>query len=290
MIDRITVGVAITRPDGTIEHANRYLRELLDVHDVSPVDLPLECFEEKPATACSAGRRTPGAPGLDCRTMRVRSRKGKTLEFLHAPYPLYDDAGVATHFVHVLQVLGDEQMVETLSRLAFYDSLTGLPNRNLFNDRLERGIAAAQRHRGAFALLYIDIDHFKTVNDAFGHEAGDALLREVAARLGRSVRASDPAARWGGDEFVVILDGVADRRAAAPIASKLLSACAGAYQVSGHERRVTLSIGASFYPRDGSDAATLLGRADRAMYEVKASGRNGYRAEEISTDYCAMAG
>ena len=279
MIERIAVGVAITRPDGTLEHANRYLYEVLEVHSVEPVELLFDCFEGGVGMS-GQDRQRPGAFESGYRVARVRNSSGKTLDILYAVYPLYDEIGVATHFAHFLHYLGDERRLETLSRLAFYDSLTGLPNRNLFNDRLDRALAAGQRNRGAFALLYIDIDHFKQVNDAFGHEAGDELLREVAVRLAQSVRASDTIARWGGDEFVAILDGVVDQQLVARVASKLLTACGSPYAVRGRDCRITLSIGASLYPRDGHDAATLLERADRAMYEVKARGRNGYHALE----------
>lgn len=279
MIERIAVGVAITRPDGTLEHANRYLYEVLEVHSVEPVELLFDCFEGG-AGMSGQDRQRLGAFESGYRVARVRNSSGKTLDILYAVYPLYDEIGVATHFAHFLHYLGDERRLETLSRLAFYDSLTGLPNRNLFNDRLDRALAVGQRNRGTFALLYIDIDHFKQVNDAFGHEAGDELLREVAVRLAQSVRASDTVARWGGDEFVAILDGVVDQQLVARIASKLLTACGSPYAVRGRDCRITLSIGASLYPRDGHDAATLLERADRAMYEVKARGRNGYHALE----------
>lgn len=279
MIERIAVGVAITRPDGTLEHANRYLYEVLEMHSGEPVQQIFDCFE------CGTGisgkdRQRPGAFESGYRVASVRNSRGKTLDILYAVYPLYDEAGVSTHFAHVLQYLGDERRLETLSRLAFYDILTGLPNRNLFNDRLNHALATAQRNCVAFALLCIDIDHFKQVNDAFGHEAGDELLRELAVRLAQSVRASDTVARWGGDEFVAILDGVASQELAARIASKLLNACGSPYAVRGRDCSITLSIGASLYPRDGHDAATLLERADRAMYEVKARGRNGYHALE----------
>lgn len=288
MIDRLAAGVAVARPDGSIVHANRYLCEALDQHDVSLVDLPLECHEGRSAPAGSAEWPARGASKWDLRTLRVRSRKGKAIEFLHAAYPLHDNSGAATHFIHLLQVLGGEKRFEALTRLAFYDSLTGLPNRNLFTDRLERGIAAAQRRRGALALLCIDIDHFKRVNDAFGHDAGDELLRDVAARLARSVRSSDTVARWGGDEFVAILDGVSGSDSAAAIAAKMLNACDSPYAVRGHSCQITLSIGASLYPRDGKDAATLFERADRAMYEVKARGRAGYHILEQAR--CSYSG
>lgn len=289
MIERLAVGVAITRPDGTLEHANRYLHEVLGVHSGEPIGLLFDCFEGGTALR-GLDSQPPGAFESGYRVTRVRNSGGKTLDVLYAVYPLYDEAGVATHFAHILQYLGEEPRLETLSRLAFYDSLTGLPNRNLFNDRLDRAVASGRRNCGAFALLCIDIDHFKRVNDAFGHEGGDELLREIAVRLAQSVRASDTVARWGGDEFVAILAGVADQELAARITSKLLNACGSPYAVRGRDCRITLSIGASLYPRDGGDAATLFERADRAMYEVKARGRNGYHAlEQPASSYLKIA-
>lgn len=271
MIEHLQVGVAITRADGSFEHSNRYLHEVLGVYGSEPIS-PL--FDRVEVGAA------PGEPESGLRAARIRNSGGKTLDVLYSIYPLHDEAGVATHFAHVLQSLGNEPRLENLSRLALYDGLTGLPNRKLFNDRLDRAIAVAQRNRSAFALLCIDIDHFKRTNDAFGHEAGDELLCEVAARLARSVRSSDTVARWGGDEFVAILDGVADQESAAGIASKLLDACASPYAARGRVCHVTLSIGASLYPRNGRDAVTLFERADRAMYQVKARGRAGYHVLE----------
>lgn len=285
-IERIAVGLAIARLDGTLECANAYLCKMLGVSRSDLVGLPFSLSEPQAGpSGQDQSQRQPGTGETKCRELHVRTSSGMMLDVLYAVYPLLDDAGVVTHHVHLLQHLDDEWQLKRLSRLAFYDSLTGLPNRNLFNDRLAHALRVGQRNRSAFALLCIDIDHFKQVNDTFGHEAGDELLREVAARLARSVRASDTAARWGGDEFVVILDGVADLQLAARIASKLLTECGEPYVVRGHECRITLSVGSSFYPRDGHDAAMLLERADRAMYEVKARGRNGYRIEESPSDY-----
>jgi len=285
-IERIAVGMAITRLDGTVEYANRYLREMLGVRSGDPIEVLFAHLETRTEYGGRDDlRRRLGASETGCEEVRIRSSSGKVVDTLYAVYPLHDDDGVVMHYVHLLQSLRDDQHLERLSRLAFYDSLTGLTNRNLFNDRLDHALAVGRRNRSAFALLYIDIDHFKRVNDTFGHETGDELLREVAARLTRSVRASDTVTRWGGDEFVAILDGVADQQLATRIASQLVIACGAPYLVRGHEYRITLSVGASFYPRDGHDAATLLERADRAMYEVKARGRNGCRIEETPRDY-----
>jgi diguanylate cyclase (GGDEF)-like protein len=281
-MERIAAGVAITRPDGTVEYANRYLYKMLGVRSGEPIVLPFARYE---AERASSGQDEPGQGPDDRDTVHRPGSAGMMLDALHAVYPLRDDAGGITHYVHFLQYGGDEARQETLHRLAFYDALTGLPNRNLFTDRLAHALAVGQRNRTPFALLYIDIDHFKRINDTLGHESGDELLREVAARLAQAVRASDTLARWGGDEFVAILDGVADPQAAARIASKLLAMCSEPYLVRGRECRITLSVGASFYPRDGHDAGRLVEHADGAMYEVKARGRNGYRIEESRSSY-----
>jgi diguanylate cyclase (GGDEF)-like protein len=283
-IERLAVGMAITRPDGTVEYANRYLYKMLGVRSGERIALPFARSET------GGGLNGQGELWLDadesgCDMVRMHNSAGVVLDALHAVYPLCDDAGVVTHFVHVLQYPGGQERQEALYRLAFYDALTGLPNRNLFSDRLAHALAVGQRNRTPFALLYIDIDHFKRINDTFGHEAGDELLREVAARLARSVRASDTVARWGGDEFVAILDSVADLHSAACIASKLLAMCSEPYVVCGRECRITVSVGSSFYPRDGHDAASLVQHADSTMYKVKARGRNGYRIEESRSSY-----
>lgn len=209
---------------------------------------------------------------------------------LESAYPVHDSAGAVTHFIHLLQDISAHKQLGVLSALAFYDSLTGLPNRNLLKDRLERAAAAAKRNRGAFAVLYMDIDHFKRINDELGHEAGDELLRQVSVRLTQSLRVSDSVARWGGDEFVALLDGIGDPQVAGCVARKLLAACGGPYMLGGVSRRITLSIGVSFYPRDAQDVATLLDCADQAMYAVKARGRNGYHVlEEPGPSYLKLA-
>lgn len=165
---------------------------------------------------------------------------------------------------------------ELLSSFAFYDSLTGLPNRNLFKDRLARAILSAERRAGGFALFYIDIDRFKTVNDAWGHETGDRLPREAAARMSRVLRRSDTLARLGGDEFAAILEDVKTDAGACVVAEKLFALCGERYELNGSSLRVTLSVGISLYPQDGRDAAALLEHADRAMYQAKGQGRNCY--------------
>ena len=157
---------------------------------------------------------------------------------------------------------------------AHYDALTGLPNRVLFRDRVVNGLAQAHRNRRALAMMYLDLDHFKLVNDGLGHSFGDALLAAVASRLQRSLRASDTISRIGGDEFAILINDAGDSNAIASIARKLLDSLAESFRVDDHDLYVTASVGISLYPSDGADVETLVKCADAAMYRAKELGRN----------------
>jgi len=166
---------------------------------------------------------------------------------------------------------------ERIEYLASHDSLTGLPNREMFNGLLRHSIDTAQRHQRTFAMLFIDLDRFKVINDSLGHEAGDMLLVDVAHRLRGALRASDVVARLGGDEFVVILEETGERGDIERIAGDLLSTLSQPLLVSGHECHTTASIGIAIYPSDGTDAQALTKNADMAMYLAKEDGKNGFR-------------
>ena len=179
----------------------------------------------------------------------------------------------------VTQAMLAEQKVHELAR---YDSLTGLPNRNMFLGELERAAMRARRNGETFALCFLDLDRFKTINDTVGHDGGDELLKTMAARLRRTVRESDLVARLGGDEFVVLLEGSASASDVSFIAHSLKRAIAEPLSIHGRSFLVTGSIGIGLYPADGEDAATLLKHADAAMYLAKEKGKNNvqfYTAE-----------
>lgn len=203
-------------------------------------------------------------------------------------------------FVELLQRLADNvsfamenfdradeknQADERIEYLASHDSLTDLPNRETFNGLLRAAIDQAQRHDHRFAVLFIDLDRFKVINDSLGHEAGDLLLLEVANRLRGALRASDVVARLGGDEFVVILDQCGEIDDVQHIATGLLTALAEPMELAGHECHTTASIGIAMYPANGADAQTLTKNADMAMYLAKEDGKNGYRffSKEVKT-------
>ena len=174
---------------------------------------------------------------------------------------------------------------ERLRHLAHHDLLTDLPNRVLMRDRIEQSLMQAQRSITRAAILFIDLDHFKNINDLLGHTVGDQLLREVAQRLKRCVRDSDTVSRQGGDEFIVLLQGSPKRASIVATAEKILEAFAQPFAVGNHTLEVTASIGVSVYPDDGSDAETLLKNADTAMYHAKASGRHGYQFFNVELEH-----
>ena len=161
------------------------------------------------------------------------------------------------------------QTREELRTLAYHDTLTGLPNRSLLQDRLAIAIAHARRQANRLAVLFLDLDDFKAVNDSFGHAFGDRLLVEVAGRLRASVRSGDSVARFGGDEFVVLLDEVSEAQDAARVAKKVLEALRAPYRLDGRLVRVAASVGMSVFPDDGASCGELLRQADAAMYRNK---------------------
>ncbi|MBK7903392.1 MAG: EAL domain-containing protein [Proteobacteria bacterium] len=164
-----------------------------------------------------------------------------------------------------------------VEHLAFHDGLTGLPNRSLFSRMLQQGVQMARRNNRLLAVLFLDLDRFKHINDTLGHEAGDQLLQEVAARLKSCLRDSDSVARLGGDEFVVVLPELADDVYAATVAQKIISAISRPFTLKGLEFRVTGSVGISIHPQDGLDEETLTKNADIAMYKAKAEGKNTFQ-------------
>ena len=195
--------------------------------------------------------------------------------------PFTDDTGRQTHWVAVEREIGERKKSEAdIHRLAFYDVLTGLPNRRLLMDRIAHLLAAAPRDPSISALMFIDLDHFKHINDARGHATGDALLRMAAERLAQLMRKADTVARLGGDEFVVLLTHLTDdadsaARTAAQVAEKIRSAIARDFDIGAQSYHCSASIGVTLLPKAGQQAHDLLREADIAMYRAKAEGRNG---------------
>ena len=185
-----------------------------------------------------------------------------------------DAAGTITNFSAIFYDVSErKQLEEKLENLAHYDTLTGLPNRMLLQDRLEQVIALSERHSQHFALLFIDLDGFKPVNDRFGHAFGDELLKRVSLRLNKAVRGMDTVARLGGDEFVVILTDIGSSENAVHVAENIVADLSEPYEIAGESVAISASIGVSIYPKDEMLAQDLLRVADEAMYQAKREGK-----------------
>lgn len=187
------------------------------------------------------------------------------------------DGGVVQRVGVISDISVRKEAEEIIRHRASYDALTNLPNRALFLDRLSQAMAKAQRDKTRFALMFLDLDHFKPVNDTLGHGAGDDLLREISHRLVACVRESDTVARHGGDEFTVILPEITTAKAAEVVAKKILEAVERPIILGDNEATVSASIGVALFPHDAQDAETLLKNADIAMYRAKERGRNTYQ-------------
>lgn len=192
--------------------------------------------------------------------------------------PIRDSTGEITHFIATHEDISDALAAQQrIAHLAHFDAVTGLPNRTLFFDRLAQALAASRRQGDKVALLFLDLDRFKPVNDTYGHAVGDLLLKAVAERLSRCVRETDTVARIAGDEFTIILPGIHDREDVARIGDKILQTMNEPFQVQGHTLTIGVSIGIAVFPDDAPDAEGLLRCADDAMYAAKAAGRATYR-------------
>ena len=212
---------------------------------------------------------------IDCVLIR---RDGFEMPIEDSAAPIHDRDGRVNGAVIVFHDIGEARAVALkLSHLAQHDALTALPNRLLLNDRLTQTISLARRNHQQLAVLFIDLDRFKRINDTLGHLIGDKLLQSVAQRIVSCVRNSDTVSRLGGDEFVVLLADIENAHAARYNAAKITSALGEIYHIDGHDLMVTSSIGISIFPADGEDAETLLKHADEAMYQAKRSGRNNYQ-------------
>ncbi|MCP5358210.1 MAG: EAL domain-containing protein [Pseudomonadales bacterium] len=208
-------------------------------------------------------------------SMRSTRKNGELFWQALSASPVLDDQQKLTHIVVSIEDTSQQRAIHAqMEQLAFYDPLTGLENRRLFKDRLEQSIRQVRRNKSIIALLFLDLDGFKNINDTLGHEAGDELLIVVAKRLKDCVREEDIVARLGGDEFTVILANLRDNEAAAKVAGKIIKALQVPIALSGEEVSISGSIGITVAPEDSMDANELMRNADMAMYRAKALGRN----------------
>lgn len=277
-VDMSPESVVITDAEGRIEYVNPRFEAVTgyradEVIGKTPALLqsgrtPVETYQEL-WRAIRGGSQWSGE-------LLNRKRNGELFWEDETIYPILDESGEVTHFVAIKEdVTERKRMEERIWRQANYDALTDLPNRRLFFDRLEQVLLRARRDGTEFALMYLDLDRFKPINDTLGHEAGDQLLRQSAQRIRDCLRESDTAARIGGDEFTVLLPG-ADDAGAEEVARKLRQRMAEPFRVAGEEVSVGISVGVVRYPRDGESSDLLLKHADAAMYAAKRNGDIGY--------------
>jgi diguanylate cyclase (GGDEF)-like protein/PAS domain S-box-containing protein len=250
---------------------------------------PIEVSQRAAEIGAETGR--PIEPGFEVFIHRARHgqheerewtlvrRDGSRFLANVAVNALRDGAGEINGFLGIAYDITERKRREDYTQhVAHHDALTGLPNRLLLNDRLTVALDAVRRHRGRMAVMMVDLDHFKRINDSMGHHVGDLLLVEVARRLKHALRASDTVARLGGDEFVLLLPELDEEpESLTRLAAKIVAAVGAPMNLHGHELEVTPSIGIAVFPDDGDHADTLLKHADAALYRAKAQGRNGYQ-------------
>ncbi len=218
-----------------------------------------------------------------------RRKNGDVFPTVQTIVAVKDSNSKTSHFISVTRDVTEQRRVEErVQRLAYFDNLTDLPNRELFHDRLRHALQRAQRHAGIVALLFLDLDHFKAVNDGLGHLVGDRLLKSAAKRLQGLIREEDTIARYGGDEFTVLLESVKDKASIQNVAEKIIDAISQPFEIHEHQLHIGTSVGISCYPNDGIEVETLIKNADTAMYKAKAGGRNNYRF--FSQDLAVVSG
>ncbi|MGX9730318.1 putative bifunctional diguanylate cyclase/phosphodiesterase [Janthinobacterium aestuarii] len=257
---------------------NPKMAHMLDCQIEDMLGQPLAAFMDEEGRAIlerNIARRQDGI--VERHEFKFLRRDGSTLWATLATNPIFDASG---KYLGALALVSDitaqRAASERIWRQANFDQLTGLPNRHMFLDRLQHEAAHAKREGACLALLFIDLDHFKQVNDRLGHEKGDMLLRQAARRISERVRATDTVARLGGDEFTVILAGVGQLGGIERVLQELTAALALPFVLEGDTAQVSASVGVALYPADAESPDALLRHADQAMYAAKSAGRNGY--------------
>lgn len=280
MADNSTDLIARLAPDGTFVYASPASRALLGFEPEELIGKNVEqfVFRDDLNAVQKCQNRVLTLALSSTVAYRMQRKDGKYIWFETTGRAVRDDDGNVTEIISVSRDVTERRLVEEqIEYRAYHDSLTGLPNRELFKDRLNVAIAHARRLKTHVAVLFLDLDHFKLVNDTFGHSVGDRLLQEVAERIAVSIREEDSVARMGGDEFTLLVSDLTHESDATKIARKLLEAVGKPMNIEGHELYITTSVGISMFPNDGEDAEALLKNADTAMYRAKEVGRNNYQ-------------
>lgn len=288
VFDNAPMGTLLVNTGGTIEQVNPLCCEILGYSRDELVGRALDslALTDERGEVHAMMAMLLEHPGDELRTeARMVRNDGREIWTTRHAALQRTDSGDPLHFiVQIADITEMKLAAQQMERFAFYDSLTDLANRRLFTDRLQQTLNRTRRSGRNMALLYLDLDQFKRVNDTLGHESGDELLKVVAGRLKGCVRQEDTIARPGGDEFTILLNEVRDARAAGRVAENILNALREPVMISGHKLTVTTSIGITLAPEDSTDPATLTKNADLAMYRAKERGRNNYQffAEEMN--------
>ena len=290
LFDGVPVGLYRLTPEGEFLDANPALVEMLGYPDreallgARAAELVVEEEEKKYLLWQDLMKREGLVRGFEVQWRRC---DGTVIWVRHTARAVRDDEERMVCYEGSLEDITERKRAEEdLAYMATHDALTGLPNRTLFNDRLTQAVAHAQRNQQRLAVMFLDLDRFKDINDTLGHPMGDQLLRGVSDRLIRLVRKSDTVARMGGDEFMLLflLPGIREEEDMAKVAQKILEAFQTPFELDGYELHITTSIGMALYPDDGEDADTLVKNADIAMYRAKERGRNSYQRYTLADE------
>lgn len=277
--------VILINTTGSIEYVNSRFVEISgyaakEVMGINLRDLsvqPVEVYQQMWETVTSGGEWRGEFP--------CKKKNSEHYWELTSISPIRNQKGLITHFLAVRDdVTQRKRDEEKIRYLAYYDALTGLPNRTLFNDRLNLALAHAHRNQQRVAVMFLDLDRFRTINDTLGHTLGDRLLQGVAGRLERCVREGDTVARLGGDDFMLLLPGINQVEEAFKIAERILQSLEPVFKVDDQELHISASIGIALYPNDGENAQTLLKNAGTALSRAKVQGKNNYQSYTATMD------
>jgi len=280
VFQHITEGILVADASGCILRVNRALCAMVGYREQELIGLTRPPYRsgEHPPVFYQQLWDTLLKQGIWEGEIWNRRKDGEIFPTWQTLVAIRDDAGRPSKYVSVMRDITEQRRSEQrIHRLAYFDNLTGLPNRELFFDRFDHAIQRAQRQQQSLALLFLDLDRFKDVNDSLGHPVGDTLLKAVATRLQQLVRGEDTIARLGGDEFTILLESAGPHDSIAQVAQKVVQGLSQPFECDGHRLHIGTSVGISLFPADGDDATALVKHADAAMYQAKASGRNNYQ-------------
>ncbi len=272
--------ISVIGADGAILYQNAALGNLLGYEPTETIGRIVFDFvhrEDVDGVRAAFGRIVETGQFREPLEFRIRHRNGQWRTFESLGTNCVDNPHILGVVFNSRDVTDRKAIQQRIQHLAYHDNLTGLPNRGLLQDRLAHSIARAERSGRKVAVMFIDLDNFKNINDTLGHDVGDELLRQVSRRLAECVRAGDTIARQGGDEFIVLLDNLDDGRGASVVAQKILNTLRTAFPLGGTEQHVSGSVGIAVFPEDGRDAQTLMKNADTAMFHGKGIGKNTYQ-------------